>query len=227
MARVGGPVDPDEWEMTPPTVNAYFDASRNEVVFPAGILQPPFFDPDADDAVNYGAFGCVIGHEITHGYDDQGRRYDADGNLNDWWTERDSTEFARRAGSVVERYAAVEPLPGVHINGELTLGENIADFGGVSVAFEALERRLAGEPVARAPIDGLTPEQRFFVAYGQVWRANYREPELRRRLAVDPHSPAPYRVALPVRQLDGFYAAFPAARTRPDGSGATLPLRIW
>ncbi len=227
MVRVGGPVDPDEWEMTPPTVNAYFDASRNEIVFPAGILQPPFFDPEADDAVNYGAIGCVIGHEITHGYDDQGRRYDADGNLNDWWTQRDSAEFARRAGSVVERYAAVEPLPGVHINGELTLGENIADFGGVSIAFEALERRLAREPSARASVDGLTPQQRFFIAYGQVWRANYREPELRRRLAVDPHSPAPYRVALPVRQLDGFHAAFPAASTPPDGPGATLPLRIW
>ncbi len=227
MVRVGGPVDPDEWEMTPPTVNAYFDASRNEIVFPAGILQPPFFDPEADDAVNYGAIGCVIGHEITHGYDDQGRRYDADGNLNDWWTERDSAEFARRAGSVVERYAAVEPLPGVHINGELTLGENIADFGGVSIAFDALERRLARESSARVPVDGLTPQQRFFIAYAQVWRANYREPELRRRLAVDPHSPAPYRVALPVRQLDGFHAAFPAASPPPEDPGGPAPLRIW
>jgi putative endopeptidase len=208
LGRVGGPVDRAEWEMTPPTVNAYFNPSQNEIFFPAGILQPPFFDPDADDAVNYGGIGCVIGHEITHGYDDQGRRFDEDGNLRDWWTAADEKEFLARARGIVAQYSAAEPLPGSHINGELTLGENIADFGGVSLAFEALERRLARDPSRRRTIDGLSPEQRFFLSYGQIWRQNCREEELRRRLTVDPHSPGRYRVEIPLRNLPSFRAAF-------------------
>ncbi len=226
LARLGGPVDRAEWLMTAPTVNAYFHPSLNEIFFPAGILQPPFFDPEADDAVNYGAIGVVIGHEITHGYDDQGRRFDADGNLNDWWTAADAEEFRRRAEAVVAQYSAIEPLPGARINGELTLGENIADFGGVRIAFEALQRRLERDPAARRPIDGRTPEERFFLSYAQIWRQNCREEELRRRLTVDPHSPGRYRVEVPLANLAEFRAAFgPRGR---DGAPASGPsVTIW
>ncbi len=146
LARVGKPVDQTEWHMTPPTVNAYFNPSQNEIVFPAGILQPPFFDMQMDDAVNYGAIGVVIGHEITHGYDDQGRKYDADGNLNEWWTDADAKAFEARAQKVVDQYNAYEALPGLHVNGKLTLGENLADLGGTSIAYEALQRALAKDP---------------------------------------------------------------------------------
>jgi putative endopeptidase len=147
LARVGKPVDKTEWHMTPPTVNAYFNPEQNEIVFPAGILQPPFFDPAMDDAVNYGAIGVVIGHEITHGYDDEGRKYDADGNLNDWWTAADAQAFEARAQLVVDEYNGFEAQPGVHVNGRLTLGENLADLGGVTIAYDALERVLARDPV--------------------------------------------------------------------------------
>ncbi len=226
LERLGGPVDRAEWLMTAPTVNAYFHPSLNEIFFPAGILQPPFFDPDADDAVNYGAIGVVIGHEITHGYDDQGRRFDADGNLNDWWTAADAEEFRHRAEAVVAQYSAIEPLPGVHINGELTLGENIADFGGVRLAFEALQRRLARDPEARKTIDGRSPEERFFLSYAQIWRQNCREEELRRRLTIDPHSPGRYRVEVPLANLAEFRAAF--ARGAPSGSPSAGPsVTIW
>src|SRR5206468_9156049 len=149
MARVGKPVDKTEWHMTPQTVNAYFNPLQNEIVFPAGILQPPFFDLTMDDAVNYGAIGVVIGHEMTHGYDDQGRKYDAEGNLQDWWTEADAKAFEERAQKVVQQYSGYEVLPGLHVNGQLTLGENIADLGGASIAFEALERILAKDPAKR------------------------------------------------------------------------------
>ncbi len=228
LDRVGAPVDRAEWEMTPPTVNAYFNPSQNEIFFPAGILQPPFFDPDADEAVNYGGIGCVIGHEITHGYDDQGRRFDEDGNLKDWWTPTDEKEFLARAKGIVAQYSAAEPLPGSHINGELTLGENIADFGGVSLAFDALQRRLAREPSLRRTIDGLSPEQRFFLSYGQIWRQNCREEELRRRLTVDPHSPGRFRVEIPLRNLPSFREAFsiPGGPAAP-GSGRGAPVAIW
>ncbi len=224
--RLGGPVDRAEWRMTPPTVNAYFEPTQNEIFFPAGILQPPFFDPTMDDAVNYGGIGAVIGHEITHGYDDQGRKSDASGNLRDWWTDADAKEFADRARQVVELYSAAEPLPGQHINGELTLGENIADFGGVSIAFEALQRHLAEHPERRTTIDGLTPEQRFFVSWAQVWRANYTDAELKRRLLLDPHSPGRYRAVTPLVTFPAFHEAFGTAPA-PSGRAATPLLRIW
>ncbi len=218
ISEIGTPVDREEWDMTPPTVNAYFDPSRNEIFFPAGILQPPFFDPDADEAVNYGGIGTVIGHEITHGYDDQGRRFDAEGNLVDWWGEEDAAEFQRRAAVLVAEYSAEEPLPGVHVNGALTLGENIADFGGVSVAFEALQRRLAREPSLRRNIDGLTPEQRFCISFAQVWRSSCREEELRRRLMVDPHSPPQYPCHDPPPTSGRVRSRVPRAGGRPTGA---------
>ena len=149
IARVGGPVDKTEWGMTPPTVNAYYNPLQNEIVFPAGILQPPFFDAEMDDAVNYGAIGVVIGHEMTHGFDDQGRKFDGHGNLSDWWTEADAKAFDERAQKLVDQYSAYEPLPGLHVNGKLTLGENIADFGGMTISYEALEQALAKDPSKR------------------------------------------------------------------------------
>lgn len=208
MARVGRKVDTNDWLMTPPMVNAYFSPSRNEIVFPAGILQPPFFDPDIDDAVNYGGIGLVIGHEITHGYDDQGRQYDKNGNLHDWWTPRDAREFKRRAQQVIAQYDQFEVLPGVRVNGALTAGENIADLGGLRVAFDALQRRLRRGKERPPLIDGLTPEQRFFVSYGQIWRQNSRPADAKLLATVDPHSPARFRVKGAVQNSDDFYAAF-------------------
>ena len=208
VKRLGGTVDKTEWEMTPQTVNAYFNPLQNEIVFPAGILQPPFFDVTLDDAINYGAIGVVIGHEITHGYDDQGRKFDASGNLNDWWTAADATEFDRRTQKLVDQYGGYEALPGKKVNGRLTLGENIADLGGVTIAFEALQRALARDPAKRKTIDGFTPEQRFFLSLSQLWRSNYREAELVRRLTVDPHSPAIFRGIGPHLNHPAFYQAF-------------------
>jgi putative endopeptidase len=214
-ARVGGPVDKGEWLMSPPTVNAYFSETENEIVFPAGILQPPFFDPSMDDAVNYGSIGVVMGHEITHGYDDQGRRYDAQGNLKDWWTKDDEREFNKRAREVVGVYSSQEILPGLHVNGELTLGENIADLGGVSIAYEALQSRTRDGSEGGKRVDRLTPEQRFFVAYAQVWRQTITEQELRRLQAIDPHSPARFRATIPALNHPGFDEAFrPSDRSR-------------
>jgi putative endopeptidase len=226
-ARVGKPVDKNEWHMTPQTVNAYFNPLQNEIVFPAGILQPPFFDVEADDAVNYGAIGVVIGHEITHGYDDKGRQYDADGNLNDWWTDKDGKEFEGRAQKVVEQYGGYEALPGLHVNGKLTLGENIADLGGTSIAFEALQRALAKEPSKRRKIDGFTPEQRFFVSLTQLWRTNWREAELRRRITVDPHSPGQFRAIGPHVNLPEFYEAFGIKEGAPMWKSPELRAKIW
>jgi putative endopeptidase len=219
LDRVGAPVDRTEWGMTPPTVNAYFNPTQNEIVFPAGILQPPFFDPALDDAVNYGAIGAVIGHEITHGYDDQGRKYDAEGNLGDWWTADDAAEFGRRAKLVVDGYSRFEALPGVFVNGELTLGENLADLGGLSIAYEALERRIARDPSRRRTIDGWTPEQRFFLSWAQTWRQNCRDEETRRRIAIDPHAPGRFRAVGAVAHNEAFGMAFNV----PEGSPAYLP----
>lgn len=226
-SRVGKPVDRTEWEMTPPTVNAYFSPVNNEIVFPAGILQPPFFDITLDDAVNYGGMGAVIGHEITHGYDDQGRKFDAEGNLRDWWSPDDAREFQARALGVARIYGAQEPLPGIHINGELTLGENIADLGGVSLAYDALQRGLAREPSKRRRIDGFSPEQRFFIAWAQTWRENIREEELRRSLTVDPHSPAKYRGMLPATNHPAFGQAFPPPDGQRDASGPDEKVEVW
>jgi len=226
-ARVGKPVDRLEWHMTPPTVNAYFNPLQNEIVFPAGILQPPFFDLDMDDAINYGAIGAVIGHEITHGCDDKGRQYDADGNLKDWWTEADAKEFEARAQKLVDQYSAYEPLPGVKVNGKLTLGENIADLGGVTVAYEALQRALAKDPSKRKVIDGFTPEQRFFLSLAQLWRTNTREEEARRLVTADPHSPGQFRAIGPHVNVQEFYDAFGIKPGTPMYRAPELRARIW
>ena len=227
IARVGKPVDKAEWQMTPQTVNAYFNPLQNEIVFPAGILQPPFFDLSADDAVNYGAIGVVIGHEITHGYDDKGRQYDAEGNLNDWWTEKDAKEFDGRAQKVVDQYGSYEALPGLRVNGKLTLGENIADLGGTSIAYEAMQRALAKDPSKRKNIDGFTPEQRFFLSLAQLWRTNWREAELRRRITVDPHSPGQFRAIGPHVNLSEFYDAFGIKESAPMWRAPELRAKIW
>jgi len=223
-SRVGRGVDRNEWLMTPPTVNAYFEETVNEIFFPAGILQPPYFDHTADDAVNYGAIGVVIGHEITHGYDDQGRKYDDEGNLRDWWTKADERRFNKKATAVVRAYDAQEILPGMHVNGKLTLGENIADLGGVSISFDALQRRLANGMGGRKKIDGLTPEQRFFISYSQIWRQNTSEMEARRLATVDPHSPSKVRGVLPAKNHPAFDLAFPP---RKGKSKSMTGIGVW
>jgi putative endopeptidase len=225
LSKLGKPVDKSEWNMTPPTVNAYFQATANQIVFPAGILQPPFFDFTLDDAVNYGAIGAVIGHEITHGFDDQGRRYDANGNLNDWWTAEDAEKFQARAKKAVDQYASYTPLPGQHVNGELTLGENIADLGGVSIAFEALQRSLKGKD--RKLIDGFTPEKRFFLSWAQQWRTNFREDALRRQITTDPHSPGMIRAFAPLTDMEEFFAAFKIKEGDPMYREPELRAKIW
>jgi predicted metalloendopeptidase len=192
--------------MTPQTVNAYYNPSMNEIVFPASILQPPFFDADADDAVNYGAIGAVIGHEISHGFDDMGSQYDAEGNLRDWWTVEDRARFAAKTGVLVAQYGAYEPLPGYPIDGALSLGENIADNSGLAIAFQAYQRSLGGRP---APvIDGLGGAQRFFYGFAQVWRGKQREAALIEQIKAGPHAPGEFRANGTVRNHPGFYATF-------------------
>jgi putative endopeptidase len=225
--RIGKPVDRAEWSMTPPTVNAYFNPTMNEIVFPAGILQPPFFDVTMDDAINYGAIGAVIGHEITHGYDDEGRHYDANGNLVEWWTEKDAKEFDGRAQKVVDEYNSFEALPGLHVNGKLTLGENIADLGGVSIGYDALERALKKDPSRRKTIDGFTPEQRFFLSFAQLWRINIREAEQRRLITVDPHSPGRFRSVGPLMNFQEFYDAFDIKPGAKMYRAPELRAKIW
>ncbi len=206
MAKLGKPVDRGEWGMTPPTNNAYYNPTLNEIALPAGILQPPFFDEKADDASNYGALASTIGHELTHGFDDQGRQYDADGNLKAWWTEGDAKAYQTRAEGVVKQYDAFEAVPGVHLNGKQTLGENIADVGGLKLSFLAYKLATAGK--AQPSVDGLTADQRFFVAFAQGWRTNQREQSLRTQAYSDVHSPVRFRVVGPVNDLDSFYKAF-------------------
>ncbi|MBV9312342.1 MAG: peptidase M13 [Pseudonocardia sp.] len=223
--KLGKPVDRDEWEMSPQTVNAYYNPTMNEIVFPAGILQPPFFDVTADDAVNYGAIGGVIGHEISHGFDDQGRHYDGTGNLRDWWTPEDAQRFTAKTSELVQRYNSFSPLPGTHVNGELTLGENIADLSGLTVAFRAYQASLGGKLVPM--LDGFTGDQRFFLGYAQIWRAKKRDEALRQSLLTDPHSPGLFRTNGVVNNLDGFYTAFnvkPGDRMYLPASDRT---RIW
>ena len=206
VGRLGKPVDRDEWLMTPQTVNAYYNPVKNEIVFPAAILQPPFFDATADDAVNYGSIGAVIGHEIGHGFDDQGRRFDGDGKLRDWWTPADEAEFQKRAKLLIEQFNGYSPLPGMNVNGELTLGENIGDLGGLSIAYQAYKLSLKGKP---APvIDGLTGDQRFFMGWAQAWRMKGREEYLRRQVLADPHSWAEFRANGPLGNIPAFYDAF-------------------
>lgn len=205
LDKLGKPVDRGEWGMYPQTVNAYANPLLNEIVFPAAILQPPFFDPNADDAVNYGGIGAVIGHEITHHFDDQGRKFDQNGNLAEWWTPADASRFKALADNLVAQYAAYEPLPGRKVNGELTLGENIADLAGLTIAYDAYKMSLNGKP---APvIDGYTGDQRFFLGFGQIWRNKYREPLLQQVLTTDPHTPGNFRANV-VRNFDPWYSAF-------------------
>ena len=206
LDRQGGPVDRFEWHMNPQTVNAYYNPPMNQIVFPAAILQPPFFDLEADDAVNYGAIGAVIGHEIGHGFDDKGSTFDGDGVMRDWWTDEDRTEFEKRTGALVAQYDAFMPFEDLAVNGEFTQGENIGDLGGITIGLLAYQMSLGGEepPV----IDGFTGVQRVFLGFGQVWRGVIRDEELRRRIATDPHSPAVYRTNGPVRNVPEFYEAF-------------------
>jgi putative endopeptidase len=206
LGRINEPVDRGEWGMTPPTVNAYYSSTKNEIVFPAAILQPPFFDPDADPAVNYGGIGGVIGHEITHGFDDQGRKSDGDGRLIEWWTPEDAARFQAEAAKLGKQYAALEPAPGMRINPDLTMGENIADLGGLLLALDAYHLSLKGKP---APVlDGVTGDQRVFLGWAQVWRTKTRPENVRQRLVSDPHSPPEARVDVPPRNIDAFYEAF-------------------
>ena len=224
FGRLGEPVDTTEWEMPAHMVNAYYHPLLNEVVFPAGILQPPFFYAGADDAVNFGAIGAVIGHEITHGFDDQGSRFDAHGSLSDWWSEADRTEFDRRAQVLVEQFDAYTVEDDLHVNGRLTLGENIADLGGLTVALSAL-REAGGEDAAL--VDGLTPDQRFFLAWATVWRTNYTDEYRRLLVNVDPHSPARYRVNGPLANLPAFAEAFAVAPDSPMARPAEQRVHIW
>ncbi len=205
LEKIGKPIDRSEWGMTPMTVNAYANPLWNEIVFPAAILQPPFFDPKADPAVNYGGIGAVIGHEISHHFDDQGRKFDMDGKLSDWWTSEDVKRFTALTEKVVKQYAEYEPLKGSHVNGELTLGENIADLAGVTVALDAYHKSLGGKPAK--VVAGYTGDQRFFLGFGQVWRSRYRDANLLNRLTTDPHTPGFVRPTV-VRNLDAWYEAF-------------------
>ena len=205
--KLGKPIDKTEWGMTPSTVNAYYNPSYNEIVFPAGIMHSPFFDPNADDAVNYGAMGSVIGHELTHGFDDQGSQYDWEGNLKNWWTKDDSTQFRDRTKMVVKQYNNFVTRDTLKVNGELTQGENIADLGGLTLAYAAYQISLKGKP-APLPIDGLTSDQRFFISWAQVWRGDMRTEALKNLLKTNPHSPYNARVNVPLSNLDAFYRAF-------------------
>jgi putative endopeptidase len=223
LAKIGKPVDRTEWGMTPQTVNAYANPLMNEVVFPAAILQPPFFDPNADMAVNYGAIGAVIGHELSHHFDDQGSKFDPKGNLSVWWTPEDIAKFKAMTGKVVAQYGAYEPLPGSHVNGELTLGENMADLAGLAIAYDAYKMSLHGQP--DRVVDGYTGDQRFFLGFGQVWRNKMREAALQQQLTTDPHTPGQLRPNV-VRNFDAWYKAFNVR----DGKLYLPPeqrIRIW
>jgi len=225
LAKLGGPIDRTEWLMTPQTVNAYYSPPSNEIVFPAAILQPPFFNVAADDAINYGAIGAVIGHEISHGFDDQGRRYDGSGNLNDWWAPEDNAEFTRRAKQLGAQYSGLSPLPGLFVNGDLTMGENIADVAGLAMAYRAWQLSLRGK--AAPVIDGYTGEQRFFIGWAQGWARKYRDDELRRRLLTDPHSPSEYRTNNVVSNLPEFHAAFGVQPGDKMYKAPADQVRIW
>jgi putative endopeptidase len=226
LSKIGRPTDRSEWGMTAPTVNAYYNPPTNEITFPAGIMQPPFFDPKADDAVNYGGMGAVIGHEIIHGFDDQGRQFDALGNLSGWWTEADTKEFNRRAQVVEKQFDGYVAIDSLHVNGKLTLGENIADLGGLLIAYGAYRRSLEGKPEP-APIDGLTGPQRFFLAWAQIWRAKSR-PEFTRLLVnVDPHAPPEFRTTGPLSNIPAFAEAFGCRRGNPMVRSEELRAQIW
>jgi predicted metalloendopeptidase len=228
FAKIGAPVDRDEWFMTPQTVNAYYNPGMNEIVFPAAILQPPFFDPDADDAANYGGIGAVIGHEIGHGFDDQGAKYDGDGNLVDWWSEADRTEFGKRTKKLIDQYSEFTPTgldPEHTVNGEFTIGENIGDLGGLSIALVAYD--VATEGNTPPVIDGLTGVQRVFFSWAQIWRTKTRDAEAIRRLSIDPHSPPEFRCNGVVRNVDAFYDAFGITEDNDLYLDEAERVRIW
>ena len=226
LADVDKPVDKSRWHMNPQTVNAYYNPTTNEICFPAAILQPPFFNPDADDAVNYGAIGVVIGHEMTHGFDDQGRNYDKDGNLIDWWTAEDAVRFKERADKLVDQYDQIIVIDTLHANGRFTLGENIADHGGLLVAHQAYLNSLKGKETP-APIDGFTNEQRFFLGYATLWGQNIRPEEIRRRTKIDPHSLGKWRVNAALRNIAPFYAAFDIKEVDPMFMAPADRVVIW
>ncbi len=223
--QLGKPVDRTRWTMTPPTINAYYNPSNNEIVFPAGILQFPFFDFDADDAVNYGGIGAVIGHEMTHGFDDQGRQFAADGNLRDWWTKADADKFKTRADEVVSQYNGFTVLDTLHVNGRLTLGENLADLGGLSIAYEAFTKTQQFKEGKK--IDGFTPAQRFFLSWAQIWRSNTLPQTAAQLILTDPHSPGMYRCNAPITNIDAWYAAFDIKEGDKMYKPADKRTRIW
>jgi putative endopeptidase len=225
LNKIGKPVDRTEWDMTPPTVNAYYNPNLNEIVFPAGILQPPFFDPEADNAVNYGAIGMVIGHELTHGFDDQGRKFDASGNLRDWWLPQDERTYKERVAELAKQYSGYVALDGVTLDGQLTLGENIADLGGLRIAYAALEKTLGDKPPQK--IDGFTPEQRYFLSYAQIWRGLMRPEALRLYVQTNPHSPARFRVLGPIFNMPEFFKAFDVTAEQAKGHVNPKPVHIW
>ena len=226
LDKLGKPVDKDEWFMSPQTVNAYYSPTFNEIVFPAGILQPPFYDYKADAAVNFGGIGAVIGHEISHGFDDNGSRYDGDGNMNNWWSEADREKFDERTGKLGAQYDAYEPLDSVFVNGKFTMGENIGDLGGVLSAYDGLKLYLAdqGQP---DDIQGFTPEQRFFLSWATIWRSKYKDETLRNQVMTDPHSPGMYRATGPLVNVDGFYEAFDIDKDDPMYKAETKRVYIW
>lgn len=226
LAKVGKAVDPDEWQMTPQTVNAYYSPPTNEIVFPAAILQPPFYDYRADEAINYGGIGAVIGHEISHGFDDQGSKFGADGNLTNWFTEEDLSRFQSKGKNLAKQFDQYEALPGVFVQGQFTLGENIGDLGGITGAYEGLQRfyRENGRP---GLIDGFTPEQRFFISWGTIWRTKYRDETLRTQVLTDPHSPGMFRANGPLSNFDPFYEAFNVKEGDGMFRADTARVRIW
>src|SRR5258708_5414476 len=226
IAKIGKPVDRMEWGMTPPAVNAYYNPQLNEIVFPAGILQSPFFDAKSDDATNYGGIGAIIGHEMTHGFDDQGRQFDDIGNLTDWWTAESAERFSQRSKAIVKQFSEYIAVDDLHINGELTQGENIADLGGVKISYSALQKALKEKPEPEK-IDGFTPIQRFFLAYATNWRSVERPETLRLQVQTDPHSPAKFRVIGPLSNLPEFADAFHFPETAPIMRPASERVEIW
>ncbi|NDK55030.1 M13 family metallopeptidase [Pontibacter fetidus] len=225
IGKIGQPIDRTEWFMSPPTVNAYYNPSMNEIVFPAGILQPPFFDPNADDAVNYGGMGAVIGHELTHGFDDQGAKYDFAGNLKDWWTKEDLEKFNARASMVDQQYSGYTVLDNLHVNGKLTMGENIADIGGLNIAYTALQKALKDKNPGL--IAGFTPEQRFFLAWAQIWRVNMRDEAQNQQILTDPHAPGRFRTNGPVSNMPQFYEAFDCDQGDKMFKAQDSRVKIW
>jgi predicted metalloendopeptidase len=226
LDKIGKPVDRGEWGMSPQTVNAYYNPGMNEICFPAGILQPPFFGESQDDAVNYGAMGAVIGHEISHGFDDEGSKYDAAGHLRNWWTDEDRQRFDARTGRLVAQFDGFEALPGLNVNGRLTLGENIGDLGGLTIAYHGWKRSLAGRPAPQT-IDGFTAEQRFFLGWAQGWRSKLRDEGLRVLVQTNPHAPPRFRVNGPLRNMPEFHAAFDVGPGDPMHLGEDARADIW